>query len=176
MARQSGKYVVLRVQNDHGAMTVRDPSRNSTFHVVECEDEAFEDVLDELDRADVVRLDIRRIGCRGDAWCVEDGARLEAGTDPVVDDPLAEEVDPIGESAPAGEEDTAPEGEEADPIADCGGSEATGTVTAIPSAAAMPADAPARRRPAACGGSSSTRGSEMTSGIEPVPTRSTATP
>jgi len=118
MTIQSGKYVVLRVQNDHGAMTVRDPSRNSTFHVVECDDEAFEDVLDELDRADVVRLDIRRIGCRGNAWCVEDGARLEEGTDPVVDDPIAEEVGPVGESPPAGgEDDPVSEGEEADPMA-----------------------------------------------------------
>ena len=87
MMKRSGKYVVLRVRNDHDAMTVRDPSRNSTFHVVECENEDLDGFLDDLDLADVVRLDLRRIGCRGNAWCAEDAARIDEGADPVGADP-----------------------------------------------------------------------------------------
>ncbi|RAW45868.1 hypothetical protein DQW50_06565 [Halorubrum sp. 48-1-W] len=85
MTERSGRYVVVRVRNDHDAMTVRDPSRNSTFHVVECDGEEFEDVLDEVGVGDVVRLDLRRIGRRGNAWCVTD-ARSVGDATPVVGD------------------------------------------------------------------------------------------
>ncbi|WP_321169318.1 hypothetical protein [Halorubrum sp. F4] len=102
MMKRSGRYVVVRVRNDHDAMTVRDPSRNSTFHVVECDGEEFEDLLDEVDLGDVVRLDLRRVGRRGNAWCVMNASPAGDAT-PVV----GEEENPLSE------------GEEADPVVGC---------------------------------------------------------
>lgn len=83
MTERSGRYVVVRVRNDHDAMTVRDSSRNSTFHVVECDGEALEELLDEVEVGDVVRLDLRRIGRRGNAWRVTDASGV-GDTTPVV--------------------------------------------------------------------------------------------
>lgn len=117
--KRSGKYVVARVRNDHDAMTVRDPSRNSTFHVVECADEDLDGLLDDLDRADVVRLDLRRIGCRGNAWCVEDATRIDERGETVGADP-----DVLGED---GGESSSAEGDEVDPSPAPGDPDATGT-------------------------------------------------
>ena len=68
---QSGRYTVVRVQNDHDALTVRETTRNSTYHVVECGDEDVKTVLDEIERGDVLRMELRRVGRRGNAWCAE---------------------------------------------------------------------------------------------------------
>lgn len=68
---QSGRYTVVRVQHDHDALTVRETTRNSTYHVVECGDEAVEAVLDEAERDDVLHMELRRVGRRGNAWCAE---------------------------------------------------------------------------------------------------------
>jgi hypothetical protein len=68
---QSGRYTVVRVQNDHDALTVRETTRNSTYHVVECDGEAVEAVLDEAERDDVLHMELRRVGRRGNAWCAE---------------------------------------------------------------------------------------------------------
>ena len=68
---QSGRYTVVRGQNDHDALTVRETTRNSTYYVVECDGEDVEAVLDELERGDVLRMELRRVGRRGNAWCAE---------------------------------------------------------------------------------------------------------
>ncbi|MFC5278578.1 hypothetical protein ACFPM1_07385 [Halorubrum rubrum] len=104
MAR-SDRYVVVRAQNDHDAMTVRDADRNGTYHVVECDGEELETLLDAVEPGDVVRLALRRVGRRGNAWC-------------------AEEAEPAGgergDSVLNGEEtDRVAEGEEADPAVGC---------------------------------------------------------
>ena len=68
---QSGRYTLVRVQHDHDALTVRETTRNSTYHVVECDGEAVEAVLDEAERDDVLHMELRRVGRRGNAWCAE---------------------------------------------------------------------------------------------------------
>ena len=68
---RSGRYTVVRVQHDHDALTVRETTRNSTYHVVECDGEAVEAVLDEVKRGDVLHMELRRVGRRGNAWCAE---------------------------------------------------------------------------------------------------------
>ena len=68
---RSGRYTVVRVQHDHDALTVRETTRNSTYHVVECDGEAVEAVLDEAERDDVLHMELRRVGRRGNAWCAE---------------------------------------------------------------------------------------------------------
>ncbi|WP_232745099.1 hypothetical protein [Halorubrum aethiopicum] len=92
MAR-SDRYVVVRARNDHDAMTVRDADRNGTYHVVECDGEELETLLDAVEPGDAVRLELRRLGRRGNAWCVE-------------------EADPVGGDGGA----PVSEGEEADPV------------------------------------------------------------
>jgi hypothetical protein len=96
MAR-SDRYVVVRARNDHNAMTVRDADRNGTYHVVECDGEELETLLDAVEPGDAVRLELRRIGRRGNAWC-------------------AEEADPVGGGDGGG---PVSEDEEADPIVGC---------------------------------------------------------
>lgn len=70
--KRSGKYTVVEAMNDHGAMTIRKHPRNVTYHVVECDDEDVELVLDDVECGDVVHLELRRTGRRGNAWCAED--------------------------------------------------------------------------------------------------------
>jgi hypothetical protein len=138
--KRSGKYVVVRVRNDHDAMTVRDPSRNSTFHVVECEDEDIDGLLDDLDIEDAVRLDLRRIGCRGNAWCAEDATRLDEEADPVGADP-----DSLGGD---GRESPSSEGNGVDPSPVPGDPDATGTsIPAVSSRTPHRSEVPAGRSP-----------------------------
>ncbi|GAA0508038.1 hypothetical protein GCM10008992_03850 [Halorubrum aquaticum] len=79
--KRSGEYVVVRARNDHDAMTVLEPSRNRTFHVVECGGDELARVLDEVERGDPVRLELRRTGRRGNAWRVESADTVTEGED-----------------------------------------------------------------------------------------------
>lgn len=81
---QSGRYTVVRVQNDHDALTVRETTRNSTYHVVECDGEAVEAVLDEVECGDVLRMELRRVGRRGNAWCAENATPAVGLASPAV--------------------------------------------------------------------------------------------
>ena len=126
MTTQEGRYVVVRAKNDHGAMTVVDPVRNSTFHVVECDDAALDRLIDSVDRGDEVDLELRRVGRRGNAWCVADaegggsgsgrtGTGAGGGPGPRGTDGDA----PVGggpESVRSGDGNPPDEGEEADPV------------------------------------------------------------
>jgi len=76
---RSGKYTVVKERNDHGAMTIRDHPRNGTYHVVECDDETVAAALDDARSGDVVHLELRRTGRRGNAWCVESARPLTRG-------------------------------------------------------------------------------------------------
>ncbi|WP_197431308.1 hypothetical protein [Halorubrum sp. CBA1125] len=101
MTAQDGRYVVVRVKNNHEAMTVRDPVRNSTFHVVECDSDDLTNLLDEVGRGDEVRLELRRVGRRGNAWCVVDadplteaaGAGVSSGSEDRCVSPADEDED-----------------------------------------------------------------------------------
>lgn len=64
----SGMYTVVEAMNDHGTMTIREHPRNATYHVVEVDDKDVERALDDIERGDVVSLEIQRTGRRGNAW------------------------------------------------------------------------------------------------------------
>ena len=114
MTVQCEEYVVVRAKNKHDAMTVRCPDRNSTFQIVECDGEAAGDLLDEVDIGDVVSLELRRVGRRGNAWCVAEATPIDeevtptgryphidvGNIDPVDEDPElnVEDVDPVNGS------------------------------------------------------------------------------
>ena len=125
MSTQEGRYVVVRVRNDHGAMTVEDPVRNSTFHVVECDNAALDRLIDSVDRGDEVALELRRVGRRGNAWCVAGAEGAGAESDRSVTgarggpDPREADGDrPVGggsESVRSGDGNPPREGEETDP-------------------------------------------------------------
>jgi len=68
---RTGKYTVVDACNDHGAMTLREYPRNGTLYVVEYDDADVEAELSALDAGEVVELDLRRAGRRGNAWCAE---------------------------------------------------------------------------------------------------------
>jgi len=125
MTIQEGRYVVVRVRNDHGAMTVADPVRNRTFHVVECDSAALDRLIGSVDRGDEITLELRRVGRRGNAWCVADaegagaepdrsGADAGGGPDPR----RADRDRPVrdgSESVRSGDGHPPSEGEETDP-------------------------------------------------------------
>jgi len=123
MTIREGRYVVTRVKNDHDAMTVIDPVRNSTFHVVECENEALDRLIGSVERGEELDLELRRVGRRGNAWCVTgtEGVKAGSGRSGTGD---GEGPDPrdgtacVGggsESVRSGDGNPPDEGEEADP-------------------------------------------------------------
>ncbi|MFW5917193.1 MAG: hypothetical protein ACOCRD_02150 [Halorubrum sp.] len=74
---RTGKYTVVRACNDHGTVTIREYPRNETLHVVEYDDPTVEDTLSDLDTGSVVRLELRRAGRRGNAWCAESAQTVD---------------------------------------------------------------------------------------------------
>ncbi|EMA63669.1 hypothetical protein C469_02401 [Halorubrum lipolyticum DSM 21995] len=114
------------MKNDHDAMTVVDPARNSTFHVVECDDERLDRLIDSVDRGEEVSLELRRVGRRGNAWCVTgaggtgaESGRSGTGTGGGTDQRETDGNAPVGggaESVRSGDGNPSSEGEEADPV------------------------------------------------------------
>lgn len=70
-SRRSGvRAVVVREQNPHGAMTLRDDETDATYNVVEYASPELRSVAGRLDRGVTVEVDLIRIGCRGNGWGV----------------------------------------------------------------------------------------------------------
>ena len=74
---RTGKYTIVKACNDHGAITLREFTRNRTLYVVEYDDPDVEAELSSLDAGEVVELDLRRAGRRGNAWCAESARPVE---------------------------------------------------------------------------------------------------
>ena len=74
---RTGKYTVVKACNEHGTITLREHPRNGTLYVVEYDDPELEAELSELDAGSIVRLDLRRAGRRGNAWCAEAAQPVE---------------------------------------------------------------------------------------------------
>ena len=64
-------------QNAHGAMTLRDCETNAAYHVVEYASPALREAANSLQRGTVVEGQLARVGCRANAWRVQELAVVD---------------------------------------------------------------------------------------------------
>jgi hypothetical protein len=60
--------VVVAEQNDHGALTLRDPETRETYHVVRYASPELRERAEHLKRGASVDLRLSRVGSRANAW------------------------------------------------------------------------------------------------------------
>lgn len=65
---QSQSYTVVSDMNEHGGMTVVDPSTNSTYQIVEYDDGGLRRKLASRDIGETVTVDLNRAGVRANVW------------------------------------------------------------------------------------------------------------
>ena len=75
---RTGRYTVVDACNAHGTITLREHPRNGTLYVVEYDDPDVEAELSSLETGTVVKLELRRAGRRGNAWCAESAQPVDA--------------------------------------------------------------------------------------------------
>lgn len=61
-------YTVVADMNEHGGMTVVDDATNSTYQLVEYDDESLRRELAARDVGDSVTLELDRAGVRANVW------------------------------------------------------------------------------------------------------------
>jgi hypothetical protein len=61
-------YTVIDDMNEHGGMTVVDDTTNSTYQLVEYDDESLRRELASRDVGDSVTLELDRAGVRANVW------------------------------------------------------------------------------------------------------------
>ena len=61
-------FTVVSEMNRHGALTVRSSGTHATFHLVDFADDATREKLASLVAGESVRLDLSRVGRRGNVW------------------------------------------------------------------------------------------------------------
>jgi len=71
------KASVVAEQNAHGAMSLRDCETNATYTVVAYASPAVRETARSLERDAVVEGRLVRVGCRANAWRVQDLAVVE---------------------------------------------------------------------------------------------------
>lgn len=73
---QTRSYRIIVAMNAHGALTVVDPSTQSTFHVVSYGDPELCRELAALDAGDTVELRLDRAGVRANVWQARRGETI----------------------------------------------------------------------------------------------------
>jgi len=66
--RTEQTYTVVSKMNEHGGMTVVDPSVNSTYQIVEYDDSSLRRELAARDVGESVTLELDRAGVRANVW------------------------------------------------------------------------------------------------------------
>lgn len=61
-------YTIVADMNEHGGMTVVDPSTNSTYQLVEYDNGSLRRELASRDVGETVTLDLARAGVRANVW------------------------------------------------------------------------------------------------------------
>lgn len=64
----SQSYTIVADMNEHGGMTVVDAATNSTYQLVEYDDESLRRELASRDVGDSVTLQLDRAGVRANVW------------------------------------------------------------------------------------------------------------
>jgi len=65
---QSQSYTIVADMNEHGGMTVVDPSTNSTYQIVEYDDSGLRRKLASRDVGETVTVELDRAGVRANVW------------------------------------------------------------------------------------------------------------
>lgn len=66
--RSAQTYTVVSKMNEHGGMTVIDPSVNSTYQIVEYDNSSLRRELAARDVGESVTLELNRAGVRANVW------------------------------------------------------------------------------------------------------------
>lgn len=69
-------FIIVSEMNSHDAVTVRSTATHATYHLVDFADETTREALSSLSAGESVRLDLSRVGCRGNVWRA-DGAMAD---------------------------------------------------------------------------------------------------
>ncbi|QCC46886.1 hypothetical protein [Halobellus limi] len=67
-------FTVVAEMNSHDAVTVRSTATHATYHLVDFADDATREALSSLSVGESVRLDLSRVGRRGNVWRADDAA------------------------------------------------------------------------------------------------------
>lgn len=65
-------FTVVSEMNSHDAVTVRSTTTHATYHLVDFADDATREALSSLSVGESVRLDLSRVGRRGNVWRADD--------------------------------------------------------------------------------------------------------
>jgi hypothetical protein len=64
-------FTIVQPMNAHDAVTVRSTSTPATYHIVDYADEATRRIASSLSAGESARLDLSRVGERGNVWRAE---------------------------------------------------------------------------------------------------------
>ncbi|MFA1612306.1 hypothetical protein [Halobellus rubicundus] len=64
----ASSFTIVSEMNGHDAVTVRSTGTNATYHLVDYADDATREALASLTSGESVRLDLSRVGRRGNVW------------------------------------------------------------------------------------------------------------
>lgn len=85
MSQKTGRgpdsFTIVSEMNRHGAVTVRSTATHATYHLVDFADDSTREALSSLSTGESVRLDLSRVGRRGNVWRADGAtARTHANT------------------------------------------------------------------------------------------------
>lgn len=86
---RSGSFTIVVEMNGHDAVTVRSTAMHATYHLVDFADDATREALSSLSVGESVRLDLSRVGRRGNVWRA-DGAMVRDGSGAAERAPIAD--------------------------------------------------------------------------------------